>query len=179
MLSDSLKIRLGVNVDIANLLIFPFSKKILFLNLFAKTFFSEKIILLLSYLIVINIRLLFHPSISFLLLFIYVIYCLVFVNIDIQSRRKAYVSIIYKNLSPLTILLVFPFILNIINPSTIVLEYFTKSIIIKLAATHYLIVIFFFIFSSMLSYYTFKKTYLKSPFNDSNIIKNFNKNYWY
>lgn len=179
MLSDSLKIRSGANIDMANLLIYPNSKKTLFLSLFAKSFFSEKIILLLSFLIVVNISLHFHPSISFLLLVIYVIYCLISVIIDIQARRKAYISIIFKNISQLTILLVFPFIINSLNPSTIEWKGITESMATMLSATHYLIAISLIGLSSMLSYYTFKKTYLNSPFIDSRIVKNFNKNYWY
>ena len=179
MLSDFNKIKLGVNVDLGNLLTFPLSKGRLFRILFAKNFFSEKFILLLSYLLIINIIHNFHISISFLLITTYTLYCIVFVPIDILSRRKAASSVAFKLVAPLTMILILPFMVNELNPARANFDFVTKFAVTSLTPIHYFTILGIAICFTLLAYYAFKKAYVKTPFSRSYIVKNFNKNYWY
>jgi len=179
MLSDSQKIKLGVNIDLGNLLIFPFSKATLFLILLAKNFFSGKLVLLLCYLLVANFIHHFHASISFLLVITYTLYCLIFIPVDILSRRKAAFSVAFKLVAQLTLLLIIPFMVSGVNPNAIKTDIITEFTAKALMPAHYLAILEISLFLASLSYYAFRKVYVKVPFNSPYIIKNFNKNYWY
>lgn len=179
MLNDFQKIKLGVNIDLGNFLVFPFSKVTLFLILLAKNFFSEKLILLLCYLLVVNFIHHFHASISFLLVITYTLYCLIFIPVDILSRRKAPFSVVFKLVAQLTILLIIPFMVSGVNPAAIKTDIITEFTAKALMPAHYLAILGVSLFFASLSYYAFRKAYVKVPFNSPYIIKNFNKNYWY
>jgi hypothetical protein len=179
MLSDSQKIKLGVNIDLGNLLIFPFSKATLFLIFLAKNIFSGKLILLLCYLLVVNFIYHFHASISFILVITYTLYCLIFIPVDILSRRKAAFSVVFKLVAPLTLLLIIPFMVSGVNPAAIKTDIITEFTAKALMPAHYLAILGISIFLASLSYYAFRKAYVKVPFYNSYIVKNFNKNYWY
>lgn len=179
MISDSIKIKLGQNIDLANTIVLPYSKKVLFFSFLFRSIFSEKLILLFSYILIMSLAHQLHPKIIIFLILEYLIYCLIIINIEILSRRKGYVSVVFKNLSPLSILLVLPYFSNIINTTPNEYISILETFIIGLSLLHYILFICLLVFSSILSFLFFKRIFFKFPFYDSNIINNYNKNYWY
>lgn len=63
MISDSIKIKLGQNIDLANTIVLPYSKKVLFFSFLFRSIFSEKLILLFSYILIMSLAHQLHPKI--------------------------------------------------------------------------------------------------------------------
>jgi hypothetical protein len=75
--------------------------------------------------------------------------------------------------------LVLPYFSNIINTTPNEYISILETFIIGLSLLHYILFICLLVFSSILSFLFFKRIFFKFPFYDSNIINNYNKNYWY
>lgn len=178
-LVDSIKMKTDSRFDLNYIIVSPNSIIHKYLFFFFKIILSEKTILMFTFLIIGY----FYHNISiinmFILLFIHFEYCLLRINIDLLSRRIAFVSIFFKNIAPFVFLLVLPFIMHLINPN--------KMLFIDTICKYYKDASFLFFITLLillpvsiyLSLKLFRHIYIKYPFPNQFVIENYNKNYWY